>query len=322
MKIISWNLRNIGQTKLGNTFTPTIAGRGLGNNVLEYMMNVVMGMPVWTNICSPNPADIFVIIELKTGGNAKGGNANGTSIPTLAAVVGAMNTVATLRGQAATHQYNAVVPLITGYHETVGVVYNTRLLTFTAAAVRRDVNNRYINPRTPFSAAFTVTATGAQVIVTGLHAPPPSGGAALRYRPPINYANSVATVPSLPLQNQLVMGDYNCNPASTYTNGFGVVVGWNWAGYGTLIPNGTLSSVRLKVANANPAPANYLSDAYDNLLFNFVAGPPVVTQVLDTIGNARDMTTVPPTAMYPGNLVALLNNYNRVSDHLPIYMEF
>jgi len=322
MKIISWNLRNLGATKLANPFTVAVAGRGLGNNVLDYVLNVVMGRPVWAPISSGNPADIFVIIELKSGGHNKGQNANGTAIPTLATIVAAMNTMANNLGVGAQYQYLAAVPLITGRHETVGVIFNQRVLTWNASAVRRDVNNQYINPRTPFSATLTVNATGAQVVVTGVHAPPPSGGAAVRNRPPVNSARAVATVPQLATANQLVMGDYNCTPASTYTNGFGVVVGWNWPGYGTLIPNGTLSSVRLRVAGTQPPPQNYLSAAYDNLLYNFNAGGGAVERVLDTIANARDMTQMPPAPMYPASLVALLNNYNKVSDHLPLYMEF
>jgi hypothetical protein len=31
---------------------------------------------------------------------------------------------------------------------------------------------------------------------------------------------------------------------------------------------------------------------------------------------------VPPVAAYPGNLVALLNNNRKVSDHLPFVIEF
>jgi hypothetical protein len=322
MKIISWNLRNLSQGKLNNALTPAVSGRGLGNTVLDYMMKVVMGMPTWSNLTTANPADLFIVIELRCGGHNKSQPAGGGAVPTLAAIVGAMNANVGLRGLAATYQYAAVAPLVVGRHESVGIVFNTRVLTWTASAVRRDVNGRYVNPRSPFSAGFTVNATGAQIVVTGLHAPPPSGGAAVRYRKPILYANAVGTVPQLGVANQMVMGDFNCNPASTFTNGYGVPVGWNWPGYGTLIPNGTLSSVRRKVAGGQAPPANYLSDSYDNLLFNFHVGGGAVQGVLDTIGQARDTTQVPPVPMYPANLPTLLFNYNKVSDHLPLVLEF
>jgi hypothetical protein len=324
MKVISWNLRNIGQTKLGNPFTAAVAGKGLGNNVRDYIINLVMGNAVWNNIATGNPADVFVVIELKSGGHNKGNAAFGTAGPTLASILGAMNLVVAntvaLQGQ---YAYAAVPPLIVGYHEAVGIIYNTHRLNFGGAAVLRDVNNRYINPRTPFAALFNIIGTATNLTVVGIHAPPPSGGAAVRYRPPINWLNLAATVPSLPNTWQFVSGDYNCDPTSTYTNGFGAVVGWAFANYGTHIPANTLSSVRQKVANANPAPANYLSDAYDNLLFNFNPGVPVHQSVLDLIGNARDFSGGgAPVAMYPGSLVALLNNYNKVSDHMPTVLEF
>ena len=83
MKIVSWNLRNIGNTKLTNTFTQKYLGFGLGNDVADYVAGLVMGSDRWNAVpnLSTNPADIFVVIELKTGGKKKGGAVSGTCIP-------------------------------------------------------------------------------------------------------------------------------------------------------------------------------------------------------------------------------------------------
>lgn len=316
MKIISWNMRNLGTTKLTNTFTNTFQALGLGNNVQSYMINVVMGSQAWTNINPAVPADIFVIIELKCGGNRKGYAATGAAVPVLQAVTGAMNTVvANTQAYQGNYQYSYVNPLIVGRHEAVGIIYNTKALTLNQRGVLRDNNLRLINPRSPFWARFTHN-NGTVFNVIGIHAPPPSGGANVRYRNPINFARKVSTVPDLVNANTMVMGDYNCAPNSVYNSGQGNV-GWTFNGYQTNIPNGTLTSVRKKVAKGQTPPANYLSGPYDNLLRNF-NGNNITQGVLDTIGNARNVNTNPPSP--PGTLAMVLNNYNKVSDHLPLSM--
>lgn len=316
MKIISWNLRNIGINKLANGFTAAFQAYGLGNNVLDYMMNVVMGTNVWNNINTPLPADIFVIIELKCGGHAKGYLPPGPASPTLQAITAAMNlVVANTPGYIGNYNYNFVTPLIVGKHEAIGVIFNTHALNFVATGVLRDNNLRLINPRTPNYVRFATVAGGNNLNVIGIHAPPPKGGANVKYRPPIQFANKVATVPELAQPDTLIMGDYNCSPNSVFNSGAGNI-GWNFAGYVTSIPNGTLTSVRQKVANTQLPPANYLSGPYDNLLRNI--NPVGTTQVvLDTIGNARNITVNP---IGPTNLNVVLRNYNKVSDHLPLSM--
>lgn len=316
MKIVSWNLKNLGTTKLTNSFTNTFQDTGLGNDVLSYIINVVMGSSIWANINPPVPADIFVIIELKCGGHQKGKSATGAAVPVLQGIVGAMNTVvASMPTLKPNYQYNFVLPLIVGRHETVGIIYNTKALTLNNRGVLRDIDLRLINPRTPFWANFTQKSNGTGLNVIGIHAPPPGGAATVKFRNPINFARKVATVPDLVNPNTMVMGDYNCAPNSTYINGNGTI-GWAFNGYQTSIPDGTLTSVRRRVASSQTPPANYLSGPYDNLLRNF-AGP-LVQSVLDTIGNARNVNTNPPSSA--GMLSMVLNNYNRVSDHLAISM--
>lgn len=316
MKIISWNLKNIGINKLANGFTAAFQAYGLGNNVLDYMMNVVMGNNAWNNINTLVPADIFVIIELKCGGHAKGYLPPGPASPTLQAITAAMNmVVANTPAFIGNYNYNFVNPLIVGRHEAVGVIFNTHALNFVTTGVLRDNNLRLINPRTPNYVGFTTVVGGNNLNVIGIHAPPPKGGTNVKYRPPIQFANKVATVPELALPDTLIMGDYNCSTNSVYNSGAGNI-GWNFAGYNTSIPNGTLTSVRQKVANTQPPPANYLSGPYDNLLRN-INPPGTIQVVLDTIGNARNITINPNG---PTNLNVVLRNYNKVSDHLPLSM--
>ena len=61
MKIISWNLKNIGQSKLTNKLSPVLAAAGLGGTVLEYITKLVMADNAWRNITTANPADILLI---------------------------------------------------------------------------------------------------------------------------------------------------------------------------------------------------------------------------------------------------------------------
>lgn len=325
MKIISWNLKNLGFGKLVNPMTPGFAAYGLGNDVMDYVLGVVMGTARWTNFATANPADLFIVIELKTGGHLKNTAANGTSIPTMNTLRGTMQAMANAGhgiGGNPNYQYAVVPALVTGRHECVGVIYNTVTLAYNGNNVLRDNALNYINPRSPYRTQFTEIATGTVLDVISIHAPPVSGGAATRYRNPITFLRRAATMPEIAGANVMVTGDYNCDPTATYAGLFGAV-GWNFGvAYGTQIPANTLSSVRTKVANANPPPANYLSEAYDNLLYNFAPVPPVAESVMNTILNSRNMNVVPIVPIYPGNLVATLNNYNKVSDHLPLCWEF
>jgi hypothetical protein len=336
MKIVGWNLLNVGNTKLGKPLTAGFAAFGLGGNILDYIVKLAMFDDAWDNLnLTDSPADVFVVIELKTGGSLKGGAVSGTCLPTLNTIVNAMNVWAVANGLGATHQYAFATPLITGYHESVGVIYNTHVFNAAPATqtLRDNVGNN-INPRTPFMASLVETATGKVFEIVGIHATPKGGGGVnLVYKPPIDFIRKLGLVteldPTLPMvqPDYFIMGDFNCNPASTYTNGLGVVVtgfgqltAWHYA---TNIPNGTLSSLRTGVNNAFAPPANYLSDAYDNLMYNFDVPPgPIDEMVLNLIANARNMNAVGTPAVYPGNLVALLNNNRKVSDHLPFAIEF
>jgi hypothetical protein len=317
MKIISWNLKNIGQTKLANPINGNIAAAGYGNTVLDFMMRVVMGGGIWAGVNSLVPADIFLVIELKSGGHNKSQAAFGTATPTITAITQAMNVVAAAFPFPANahYHYTFVNPLITGHHECVGVIFNDRLLTYVASGVLRDNMNRYLNPRSPFYTSFTLNATAQPLNVIGIHAPPPQGALAVRYKNPISFCVKLPTIPfvmqALP-QETCIGGDFNCDPTSVWVNnGVATSPFTNLAGYATGLPNNTLTSVRKKLDNSQPGPGRYLGAAYDNLLYKLTAAPNG-EYTMDLIGNVNALGV---------GLLAKLNSYWVVSDHLPVAME-
>ena len=343
MKIICWNLKNIGQSKLTKKLSPVLAAAGLGGTGLDYMMKVVMGDTAWQNISSSAPADVFVIIELKSGGKKKGVTSTGTSVPTLMAITAAMNSSAITRGITSTYEYKYVQPLVTGRHECTGIIYNTKALTYpdlptSAQVLRTTKTNEFLPGRTPFLVEFTVVATGKGLRLVSVHAPPPQGKSGLRFKIPVQYTQQLAEIAAitqtLPVDQMdlCLMGDFNCSPSSTYTvgvtggkkpknsTGFYDLIKSN--GYLTELPTPTLTSCRKNLVSTNPEPTDYLSDAYDNILYK-MASPPtgLQTKPLDTIGNARDMTKS-AAALYPAKARMLLNNFWLVSDHIGVVLTY
>lgn len=334
MKIVSWNLKNIGYRKLFNTFSQKFIDFELGNDVGDYIARLVMADACWDNLpnYTQDPADIFVVIELKTGGKRKGYQAMGTCAPTLDELVSRLNTMAEEmypNAMVPPYVYDYEMPEVVGFHETVGVIYNTESLTYVGSgAVRNTQTNNWINPRTPFYAEFTTIGANPYTFrVVGIHAPPPSGGDGVRYRPPIQFCVQLPNIQAAGQANTFIMGDFNCNPASSYVlqgnNGnVNVFPFANLNGFGTLIANGTLSSVRTRPNNLVP-PANYLNDAYDNILYNMNMGGFNATETIgDLIGNARDMSDVNTPNVSVTNIRLLVNAYNTVSDHLPVIIEW
>ncbi|MBL8234520.1 MAG: hypothetical protein JNL98_38840 [Bryobacterales bacterium] len=323
LKIISWNLKNIGQSKLSNKIDPMLAGAGLGNNALDYMMNVVMGDAIWQNINGTAPVDIFVVIELKSGGTAKGNAVSGTAIPTLNALSNAMNNVANANNITAQYHYSYATPLITGRHECVGVIYNDTRLTPTATGVgRNSANNQFLRPRTPFWVTFSDSVTNGTFNLIGIHAPPPKGSRSSGsfYVDPINFCVQMANVDQINgagVANASLVGDFNCSPTSSYTKypppnytATAVQPFTGLTNFQGIITN-QLTSVRKKVNNVLNPPANYLADSYDNIIYRPNNAGINASGVLDTIGNA-------PAALYQNNLRRLVSNFWKVSDHLPV----
>lgn len=326
LKIISWNLKNVSANKLDNTFQPKFRSYGLGDNVLGYIVNVVMGAAnQWKGVVSQTPADLFVVIELKTGGSKKGDAVSGQCVPTLTKIVNAMNTYAT--NAKLNYTYDAAIPLVTGQHETVGFIFNTKVLTLVKVEVEKDtVSASYLPGRTPLVATFSLVAQPLDTIrFSGIHDPPPSGAADVRMRPPIDYCVRLVNTPSANIKNTLFLGDFNCQPSDYYTKkGAKVYPFANLVpiGYGTRLPNNSLSSVRRRLDPEEMGPDAYLSAAYDNIIFWMPGTVPSDEYVPDLIGNAKNVNAMPVEALYPTNGRAVLNAYNTVSDHLPVLIEF
>jgi hypothetical protein len=276
-----------------------------------------------------------VVIELKTGGYAKGAAVSGNCYPTLVNLTNAMNAaIGTMNYDAADYDFGYVEPIyVTGLHETVGFIYNKKALTPTGAAVERDTaTNTYLPGRTPLVATFSVVGkTGVSLQFSGIHDPPPdSSGAATRLRPPIDYCVRLANTPAAGKPNTFFLGDFNCNPADFYTNGAGQNIypftNLYAAGFGTELPNGTLSSVRRAIDRSKAGQAQYLNAAYDNVIYHVTKSNPNVAvqdeEVPDLIGEAKNANVDPPVPLYPDRGTATLNAYNAVSDHLPVIIDF
>lgn len=342
MRVISWNLKDIGQNKLATPLPPLIAAAGLGNNVLDYIVNVVMAEPNWAPYTGAARADLFIVIELVSGGHLKGADVSAGAVPTLNALVGAMNAIAVARGVTGTYQYASVPSKVTGKWESVGMIYNMRALTYAPLSARtlRDIDGNNLLPRTPFFASFNPVAGGPRLDVIGIHAPPPTSGVS-RFRLPVLYTEYLARVPEVrqvgpffvPQPLLLIAGDFNCDAAANFDmrragvwqqiDAFDDLINtWHCT---TLMPIGSLSSMRKDLETAPPPiPADYLNEAYDNI-FVKPAGVPLAAaqRVLDLIANARN-TTQPPAAqaMYPAQTQLLFDNYWTVSDHMPVDITF
>lgn len=330
MKILAWNLLNIGRTKLTNALSPTVRAASMGNTVLDYIVKVAMANSVWSGIdgfLNTSPVDIFMIIELKSGGETKGAAVSGAAIPVLTSITNAMNTVAgafpvssPFRGK---YNYDYVTPQVTGYHECVGLIYNTVSLSFTsdgahAGVLKDNVSNRYLLPRTPWWAQLKEKSSNKLVNMVGIHAPPTCSGQS-PFMPPVQFSNLLQNIKTInqtgidPKQAVCIMGDFNCDSSDTYAGVSGTVksfVGMSGYGYSVKLAAATLTSVRSTIDNENMKPENYLSGAYDNILINFSTS--MAASELDLIGNAP---------IYDKSQVAVFNGYRTVSDHLPVILQ-
>lgn len=340
MKIICWNLRNLGGGKLArpkNSLSPSLAALNLGCTLLEYIVKVVTGDPVWSNmtdndpdtsLTSNVPADIFVIIELKSGGKAKGRRANGGSMVVLPAVVNALNAATDNNYDYAFMNTDENPLPITGYNECVGVIYNQQRLTYNYSKIIRDGMGNYLNPKTPYYIRFTVNATQEYLTIIGLHAPP-VGKNPYPSKRPVDYSIQLGTCRELTLNDDtFIMGDFNCDPNSSYLSNGEERIPFDWiepSYYEINLPTPTLTSVKTYLNNnIQPPPANYLSQPFDNIIFKPVSVTNVRTQVLDTIGKARNMSDPnnPTDLTVTQQSLMVAQYFKKFSDHLPVQIEF
>ena len=88
MKIITWHLDKLNTDKIGpdakaSSRLDYFNTAGLGGNILSFITKLVSGDKVWSNLWTNGltaaPADIFVVIGVVSGGQAKGTTASGSS---------------------------------------------------------------------------------------------------------------------------------------------------------------------------------------------------------------------------------------------------
>lgn len=320
-----WNIFKLGSSKLKNKMNQAvIANNGLGNTALDYIVKVATGNAVWNNATTTTPVDVLVVVELVSGGATKGNPGTGSCLRSLNAIKAAMNGTTT-----AAYRYDYVPPLVTGYHETVGVLYNNKSLTYVSNAAMRNAANNFLLPRTPFAAAFTVIGTNPlrALNVVGIHGPT-SNPTTLDYKDAVAFTNQLSQIAQLnqaalnPKQDTCIGGDFNCDPLNTYKSGNGakapkVTAFADLTGsynYSITLANNTLTSIRDAMDNNQVPPANYLSQPYDNIVFRLpsqIANPPV--RRVNLIGNA---------AVFGASPVAAFNAARSISDHLPLTIEF
>lgn len=336
LKVISWNLKNIGANKLKNTFSLSeVAQAGLGNNVNDYILNVVMGNSKWNSdwLDPASPCDLFVVIELVTGGNVVGNPVNGTALPTLATLKATMNAASP---NPTAYKYKKVDPLITGNNECVGIIYNEAKLTWLASNIVQDSLGNTLAPRGPFIVQFRDTNNNI-INVVGIHAPPPGGAGVaptLKFQQPIDYSEKLADLPHIktppgpanpPLPASIiniVVGDFNCCPLLDYyvkpVPPNDTVTAFNelfTKGYVTTLPNNTLSSLK---TGGTAQVGNYKANAYDNICFVNYDHQNVIEGVPDLIAlNPRYAPNIAPATMK-----SIMDNYWVVSDHLPVIAIF
>jgi hypothetical protein len=315
LKIIFWNIKFFGSTKLEGDTNQTAKEGGLGNTYQDYIVKVVMGDEKWKKATSEVPADIFIIVELKSGGSAKGNEGYGACDRVLPKLVASMNETEPMR------DYDFVPPLLVGWNEVVGVIYDKNSLILDSSEAMQNASGEYLRSRTPFRAEFTVKATSKKLNVVGIHGPtstPPN-----EYRTAVEYTNALADVNGI---NQAgarnydlcVGGDFNCCPNNYYVLSAGTkherdvyafeVLSTKY-GYKTTLPTPTPTSLKNAISNHE-----YLSQPYDNIIFQMpsqVDAPPVA--VIDLIGKA-------PT--WPAAEVGTFNVMRDLSDHLPMSIEY
>ena len=317
-----WNIFKLGSSKLGNKLNAgIIAANGLGNNIQDYIVKVATGNAVWNAATTATPVDVFVIIELVSGGSKKDSAGFGACIRVLKALKASMNAVVATN---VNYNYDYAAPKLIGPREVVGVIYNTVKLTAVSTASMRNTANNFLLPRTAFWARFTQVGTLPlrPMNIVGIHGPT-SLPLQSDYKDAVTFTNDLYSVAQLnqsaiaPKEDTCIGGDYNCDPLNSYSkkvnskskkiSAFADLTGL--ANYKITLPNGTLTSLRDTINGGI-----YLSQPYDNIVFQLPAqfpDPPV--RRVDLVGNAPIFGTNP---------TAVFNAARAVSDHLPLTIAY
>lgn len=358
MKIITWSIQKLGEKKIGPESRESgelnyFNSAGLGGNILSFMTKVISGNKVWSTLwkdgITDSPADVIVIIGVISGGQAKGNSATGSAEIVLPILKAALTAETGMK-------YDYVPPLVTGYRECVGILYNTDKLSCTDSGVLKKSTDEdkeaYLTPRTPFWARFTSTPAGSPLNIVGIHAPPPKGKEDTEYKKPIQYSDSFTDIEKITQKKTqtdkeptLLLGNFHCSPVANYkttdgkedkeetTTHLPFTALFDTYNYGTRLPEvpptpsppppkvkpDNLTSISKSVDTSKTPPASYLSRAYDNILYSHLSSTPK-SKVLDLIGQARNMNAPKTPPLDPTHALTLAE-YAKVSSNLPVVLE-
>lgn len=317
MKIVVWNIRKVGTKKLLGSLPTAYQRFGFANNVLDYIVKVVTGADQWMGVITPlSPVDLFVVIELACGKGDPGTVATGNCLTTLDAIKDAM--AANVDG--AKYEYARIDPIISGTSESVGFIYNKKVLN--SPLLKADINYKkgvHLGPRTPLVATFKLVSDPAiSLQFSGVHSPP-LGKGIIRIKEPIDYNMKLNDTSAAKLKNTFFLGDFNCQPADSYKQNKKSIEPFknlfsNAEPYFSPIIDDSLSSVRGRFATGEAGEKAYLNAAYDNIICRFDKKKFSVqtAYVVDLIGKSKKFAT---------NHLAVFRAYKPISDHLPVMLE-
>ncbi|MGJ8677870.1 MAG: hypothetical protein ACSHX0_10160 [Akkermansiaceae bacterium] len=361
MKIITWHLDKLNADKIGpdakaSSRLDYFNTAGLGGNILSFITKVVSGDEAWSNLWTSGltaaPADILVVIGVVSGGQAKGTTASGSSdivLPILKAALSA----------ATGKSYDYIPPLVTGYRECVGILYNTETLSYdkkSSGVLKKTTEDKgtFLLPRSPFWARLTDKASSKALNIIGIHAPPPKGKDDTEYQKPIQYCNSLNDVERVTQkelksdqERTLVLGDFNCSPVASYksteekgneakkVSHLPFTELFKTYDYGTKLPSvpptptppppkvkpENLTTLRKSLDTSKTPPASYLDRAHDNILYSHLGTISLSSKVLNLIGEARNMNQANTPPLDPTHSFTLAE-YAKISSHLPVVLEF
>jgi hypothetical protein len=356
LKIISWNLKNLGNDRLARELSDPIAREpGGADTVLGMITKVVMGLYPYTAVADNAPVaaatnatvDLFVIIELRCTDGDRNTAAAGAGPVALQAIVNHMNIIAAppAPGPLPAPTYASIPPLRVSETEAVGIIYKV-----AALAPQANVQARALQANLPAGNGAVapgwlnipeVEADGdAEMADADAHnktkAPflasfTTAGGHALHVvgihaspqdDPATRYCRSLPQFPDLVGANRnrtIMMGDFNICPTDAgqpFVPIFAVQ-------YTTRLHDGTKTSLKRRPASGPAAPmppamARYLSRAYDNVIHNAPLAPAQPSP--DPAVYALDL---PRSIISPdrslGTWTAVLPKvFNDISDHLPM----
>lgn len=274
--------------------------------------------PFWPPAPPAHPPffDLIFIIELTSAAVNIGAPAAGNGPLALTRITNALNALHNnIFPHVVISPFMSVPPLCIGA-ESIGVIYNSTVLTPLTNSTLVDHNHNAIPARTPLMVDLTVVANNQVLRTVAVHADPTNGD---DFTAPVEYCRKLPDVsqivqPRIPVANNygtILLGDFNCSPAINVA-GIGqpfTTLMNNPPHYETTILN-TLTSMKTHIT---ARPENYRQRAYDNIFYyGFV--PPVSSLVNLIVMDPRYTGANTNLTVFRN----LVKNYWKISDHLPV----